>query len=199
MRAHIRHQLFRLHRVLLGDLALLLGRACTNDMWVRLEVVRLLLLCIACCRIRLSRAPCSTPLPRRKGAACSRFVVRCVACRARVCWVCFRYVIYQRNSRQSDDALPIGLPQSDYLAHLVDYVYDSPRRFAHRLSCCRFWARRSNSVPRDESPASCERCTTMRLASCKGFTFYQIAKVGKWLSLPMSLRTMPIDSWHLPP
>ena len=49
------------------------------------------------------------------------------------------------------------------------------------------------------SPVTCEGDTTMRLASCKGFTFYQIAKVGKWLSLPKSLRTMPTDSWHLPP
>ena len=139
---------------------------------------------LSCCFVSLgvvfglSACHVSTPLPRRKGAACSRFVVRCVACRARVCWVCLWYVICKRNARQSDDALPIGLPQSDYLAHLVDYVYDSPRRFAHRLSCCRFWARRSNSVPRDESPASCERCTTMRLASCKGFTFYQTSTIG---------------------
>ena len=43
--------------------------------------------------------------------------------------VCLWYVICKRNARQSDDALPIGLPQSDYLAHLVDYVYDSPQRF----------------------------------------------------------------------
>ena len=43
--------------------------------------------------------------------------------------VCLWYVILKRNTRQSDDALPIGLPQSDHLAHLVDYVYDSPQRF----------------------------------------------------------------------
>ena len=48
--------------------------------------------------------------------------------------------------RQSDDALPIGLPQSDYLAHLVDYVYDSPQRLAQCLSCSRFCARWSNCV-----------------------------------------------------
>ena len=57
---------------------------------------------------------CFTPLPRRKGAACSRFVVRCVACRARVCWVCFRYVMCKRNARQTPEGPPVrchtGLP-----------------------------------------------------------------------------------------
>ena len=43
--------------------------------------------------------------------------------------VCLVYVIGMCDLRQSDDALPIGLPQSDYLAHLVDYVYDSLQRF----------------------------------------------------------------------
>jgi hypothetical protein len=51
--------------------------------------------------------------------------------------------------RQSDVALPIGLPQSDYLAHLVDYVYDSPQRLALSLSCNRFCARWSNCVTAD--------------------------------------------------
>ena len=97
------------------------------------------------------------------------------------------------------DRLQKGLPSVATLDSLFNSFTHCASTLCHRLSCCRFWARRSNSVPRDESPASCERCTTMRLASCKGFTFYQIAKVGKWLSLPMSLRTMPIDSWHLPP
>ncbi len=52
MREHIRHQLCRLHRVLQGGLALLPGRACTNDMLVRLGVVLVVLLCIAWNRIR---------------------------------------------------------------------------------------------------------------------------------------------------
>jgi len=34
------------------------------------------------------------------------------------------------------------------------------------------------------SPVTCEGDTTLMLASCKGFTFYQIAKEGMWLSLP---------------
>ena len=55
-------------------------------------------------------------LPRRKRAACSRFVVGCVSCRARLGWVCLLCVMSKRNAKQSDDALPIGLPQSDYLA-----------------------------------------------------------------------------------
>ena len=55
--------------------------------------------------------------------------------------------------RQSDDALPIGLPQSDYLAHLVDYVYDSPQRLALSLSCSRFCARWSNCVTADHPTA----------------------------------------------
>ena len=59
MLEHIRHQSCRLRRAQLGDLVRLLWRACTNDMWVRLGVVRLLLLCSVCCRIRLVGVPCS--------------------------------------------------------------------------------------------------------------------------------------------
>jgi len=49
--------------------------------------------------------------------ACSRFVVVVLHVGLESVSVCLWYVIYQRNARQSDDALPIGLPQSDYLAH----------------------------------------------------------------------------------
>jgi hypothetical protein len=131
--------------------------------------------------------------------ACSRFVVVVLHVGLESVSVCLWYVIYQRNSRQSDDALPIGLPQSDYLAHLVDYVYDSLRRFVHRLSCCRFWTRRSNSVPRDESPASCERCTTMQLASCKGSTFYQTLPLARRIAASKPMQATLCDSWPCVP
>jgi len=85
MRGHTLRQWCLLHRRGLGDLVLLLVRVGTNDMLGCLGVVLVVLLCIAWSRIRFVRVPCSTPLPRRKGAACSRFVVRGVACRARVC------------------------------------------------------------------------------------------------------------------
>ena len=41
---------------------------------------------------------------------------RYVSCRARLGWVCLLCVMSKRNAKQSDDALPIWLPQSDYLA-----------------------------------------------------------------------------------
>ena len=71
----------------------------------------------------------------------------------------------KRNAKQSDDALPIGLPQSDYLAHLVDYVYDSPQRLAHCLSCSRFCARWSNCVTADH-PTTLRGFRSMQLADC---------------------------------
>ena len=44
---------------------------------------------------------------------------------------------------------PSGCLNPITMHHLVDYVYDSPRRLTHCLSCSRFCARRSNDVPVD--------------------------------------------------
>jgi hypothetical protein len=98
-------------------------------------------------RLRLySGLLCSLPIATARCRACSRFVVAnrhvglvlCVGLLSVCDLVC--------DVKHSDDALPIGLPQSDYLAHLPDYVYGSHQRFAHRLSCIRFCARWSNGV-----------------------------------------------------
>ena len=174
MQGHSPLVLSRRHLTRLGDLTLLLLLFCTNGMWVDRVGVLVVRFCIRLCFV-LCWVPLFYPATAPRGSGLLSVDVECVSCRARVCWVCFRFVMCKRNSRQSDDALPIGLPQSDYLAHLVDYVYDSLRRFAHRLSCCRFWARRSNSVPRDDSPASCERCTTLLLASCKECQLFHLS------------------------
>ena len=69
------------------------------------------------------------------------------------------------DSRHSDDALPIGLPQSDYLAPSPDYVYGSHQRIAHCLSCIRFCARWSNCVTADH-PTTLRGFRSMQLADC---------------------------------
>jgi hypothetical protein len=117
-------------------------------------------------RLRLySGFECSLDIATARYRACSRFVVSCVSCRARLSWVCLLLCKRNRNATQSDDALPIGLPQSDYLAHLVDYVYDSPQRLAHCLSCSRFCARWSNCVTADH-PTTLRGFRSMQLADC---------------------------------
>ena len=108
-------------------------------------------------RLRLySGLLCSLPIATARYRACSRSLmlmshvglILCVGLLSVCHLVC--------DVRQSDDALPIGLPQSDYLAHLLDYVYESLQHLAHRLSCIRFCARWSNGVTAGHP-------TTMRL------------------------------------
>ena len=101
----------------------------------------------------------------------------------------------KRNARQTPEGPPVrchtGLP--------IQFLYTL--RFGALSIAFRVagFGRADLTLFPEMSPVTCEGDTALMLASCKGFTFYQIAKVGKWLSLPMSLRTMPIDSWHLPP
>ena len=74
--------------------------------------------------------------------------------------------------RQSDDALPIGLPQSDYLAH-------HPIMFTGRSSTLHYYSRvsvlmraRLTALPQIIQP----RCDSLRypvLACCVGVTSYQ--------------------------
>ena len=90
---------------------------------------------------------------------------RYVSCRARLGWVCLLCVMSKRNAKQSDDALPIGLPQSDYLAPSPDYVYGSHQRLAQCLSCSRFCARWSNCVTADH-PTTLRGFRSMQLADC---------------------------------
>ena len=108
-------------------------------------------------RLRLySGLLCSLPIATAPQAACSRSLMLLSHVGLVLCVGLFSVCHLVCDVRQSDDALPIGLPQSDYLAHLVDYVYDSPQRLALCLSCIRFCARWSNGVTAGHP-------TTMRL------------------------------------
>ena len=132
----------------------MLVRVYTNDTRVHRVVVQIVQLCSVWCRVRFVGVPCLRPAtaPARE-LACSRFAVSVFHVGLESVSVCLWYVICKRNARQSDDAHPRDASLR-YLAHLVDYVYDSPQRLAHRLSCSRFCARWSNCVTADHPTAT---------------------------------------------
>ena len=101
-------------------------------------------------RLRLySGLLCSLPIATARYRACSRSLMLMCHVGLVLCVGLFSVCDLVCDVKHSDVALPIGLPQSDYLAHLVDYVYDSPQRLALSLSCIRFCARWSNCVTAD--------------------------------------------------
>jgi hypothetical protein len=84
MLGRIRRLSCRLLRAQRGDPTRSRLRAYTNDTRVRLLGVQRVLVCSVWCRVRFVGVPC-LGLATAPQAACSRFVVGCVSCRARVC------------------------------------------------------------------------------------------------------------------
>ena len=69
-------------------------------------------------RLRLySGLLCSLPIATARYRACSRFVLLMFHVGLILCVGLFSVCHLVCDVRQSDDALPIGLPQSDYLAY----------------------------------------------------------------------------------
>ena len=76
------------------------------------------------------------------------------------------------ESRQSDVALPIGLPQSDYLAHHSIMFTSRTNAWHSAFRVAGFVRAGLTALPQIIQP----RCDSLRypvLADCVGFTFYQ--------------------------
>ncbi len=76
------------------------------------------------------------------------------------------------DARQSDVALPIGLPQSDYLAHHSIMFTSRPNAW-HIAFCVAGFVRAGlTALPQIIQPP-CDRLRSMQLANCVSFTSYQ--------------------------
>ena len=101
----------------------------------------------------------------------------------------------KRNARQTPKGPPVrchtGLP----IQFLYSLRFDA-LSIAFRVAG---FGRADLTLFTEMSPVTCEGDTTMRLASCKGFTFYQISPLVQRITPLTPMPATLCDSWHLPP
>ena len=139
-------------------------RAYTNDIRVRRVRVQIVQLCSVWCRIRFGCVPClGLATAPASELACSRFVVGCVSCRARVCVglfvVCHLSVIQDRLQKSPPSVAITGLP-------IAIPLHTALRRFANPFRVASFGRADLTKFPWI-SPVTCEGDTALLLADCK--------------------------------
>ena len=82
--------------------------------------------------------------------------------------------------------LPIAIP-----------LHTALRRFANPFRVASFGRADLTKFPWI-SPVTCEGDTALVLASCKGFTFYQILPLVQCIAQLTPMQAILCDSWHLP-
>ena len=105
--------------------------------------------------------------------------------------VCLWYVMSKRNARQTPEGPPVRCHHwTPYSIPLLTAL----RRFANPFRVASFGRADLTKFPW-MSPVTCEGDTAVVLASCKGFTFYQISPLVQRIAPLTPMRAILCDSW----
>ena len=145
-------------------------------------------------RLRLySGLPCSLDIATARYRACSRCLLLTLHIGLVLCVGLLSVCHLVCHLRQSDDALPIGLPQSDYLAHHSIMFTSRPNAVHSAFRVAGFVRAGLTALPQIIQPP-CDRLRSMQLADCVSFTSYQTSPSGLCITLLGLMQAKLCDS-----